>query len=107
MISRTEELLLLTVWRLKEDAYGMTVLTEFSELVGKDMSVGAVYIPLKRLIKRGYLSYWDGEPTEKRGGKAKRFYKLTPEGVQALQTVKSIHEKAWFKLPELNIKPAK
>ena len=106
MISRTEELLLLTVWRLQDEAYGMTVLNAFSELVGKDMSVGAIYIPLKRLIKHGYLSYWDGEPTEQRGGRAKRFYKLTEEGVQALQTVKSIHEKAWLNLPDLQFGPA-
>lgn len=104
MVSRTEELLLLTVWRLQENAYGLTIRLEFSKLLDKDMSVGAVYIPLKRLIKRGYLSYWDSEPTDKRGGRSKRFYKLTEEGANALEAVRSIHEKAWFELPKLNFK---
>ncbi|MGB0346506.1 MAG: PadR family transcriptional regulator [Balneolaceae bacterium] len=101
LISRTEELLLLSVWRLQEDAYGLSIRKYFSELMGKDMSVGAVYVPLERLKKRGLLESWESEPTDKRGGRKKRFYKLSAEGISALSVVKKQHEKAWRGLSDL------
>lgn len=101
LISRTEELLLLAVWRLQDDAYGLSIRKYFSELMGKDMSVGAVYVPLERLKKRGLLESWESEPTDKRGGRKKRFYKLSSKGMAALSVVKQQHEKAWSGLTEL------
>ena len=101
LLSRTEELLLLSVWKLQGDAYGLAVRRHLSKLLGKEMSVGAVYVPLERLAKRGYLKTWESAPTEKRGGRRKRFYKLTPKGLSALNAVKQLHEHAWTGLPNL------
>lgn len=105
MLTRIEELLLLTVWRLQADAYGLSIRRQVSRLLGRKVSVGAVYIPLERLAKRGFLATWESEPTAKRGGRRKRFYKLTPKGLAALNTVKRIHEQAWSGLPELAFSP--
>ncbi len=101
ILSRTEEMLLISVWKLQDEAYGLSIRTHFSELVGKEMSVGATYIPLERLKKQGFLESWESEPTEKRGGRSKRFYRLTAEGINALSRVKSIHDRAWTGLPNL------
>ena len=101
MLTRTEELLLLAVWRLQQDAYGLTIGRRVSDLLGKKVSVGAVYIPLERLARKGLLATWESEPTARRGGRRKRFYKLTSSGLAALNTVRKIHDEAWSGLPGL------
>ena len=101
MLTRMEELLLLTVWRLQGDAYGLGIRRQVSDLLGKTVSVGAVYIPLERLARQGLLDTWESEPTAKRGGRRKRFYKLTPKGLAALNAVKQVHDAAWSGLPDL------
>jgi len=104
-----EELILLSVWKLQQDAYGLEIRKYLSDLLGEKLSVGAVYTPLRRLKKRGYLRSWDSEPTEERGGRSKRFYKLSSKGVQALQQVKTVQDQAWSNLPEIGLSwnPAK
>lgn len=103
LLSRTEELLLLTILKLGEEAYGLGIRKQMSSLLDRKLSVGAVYVPLERLKKRGLLSSWESEPTDKRGGRAKRFYKLTNDGVRALRAVKNVHEEAWSGIPNLNL----
>jgi DNA-binding PadR family transcriptional regulator len=104
-----EELILLSVWKLQGDAYGLEIRKYLSDLLDTSLSVGAVYTPLRRLKKRGYLTSWDSEPTDERGGRSKRFYKLSSKGVQALQNVKMVQEQAWNNLPDLGLgwNPAK
>lgn len=101
LLTRMEELLLLGVWKLQGDAYGLAIRRYLSDLTGENLSVGAVYVPLKRLKKRGYLESWESEPTSKRGGRAKRFYKLTSKGVGALNQIRTVQERAWANLPDL------
>ncbi|MDR9419902.1 PadR family transcriptional regulator [Gracilimonas sp.] len=101
ILSRMEELILLSVWKLQDEAYGLEIRKHLYELTGQDLSVGAVYVPLKRLKKRGYLESWDSEPTDERGGRSKRFFKLTQKGVGALQQVKTVQEHAWSGLPDI------
>lgn len=101
LLTRTEELLLLCVWRLRDDAYGLSVRREMERLLDRSVSVGAVYVPLDRLAQRGYLTARDGAPTGRRGGRRKRLYRLTAAGVAALQTVRQVQETAWHGLPAL------
>ncbi len=103
IVSRMEELILLSVWKLQEEAYGLEIRQHLSELTRQDLSVGAVYVPLKRLKKRGYLDSWDSEPTEERGGRSKRFFKLTQKGITALQQVKAVQDNAWARLPDIGL----
>jgi len=95
LITRTEELLLLSVWRLQKDAYSLTIQEAMSDLLDKSVSIGAVYIPLERLAKQGLLKTREGAPTEKRGGRRKRFYELTAEGQSALSALHKVQTKAW------------
>lgn len=95
MLTRMEEIVLLAVWRLKDNAYGLTVQDCLSDILGKEVSSGTAYVPLSRLSKRGYLRTHEGEPTNERGGRRKRFYQLTPKGVRALTAARALHESAW------------
>lgn len=79
-----ESLLLLSVLRLGERAYGVSIRQELIEKAGKDIAVGAIYTGLDRLAKKGLVESWRGEPTAERGGRAKRFYRVTAAGLKAL-----------------------
>lgn len=79
-----EQLVLLALVRLGDDAYGVTIKNEIEAQTGREIFVGAVYTALSRLQKQGYVSSIIGEPTAKRGGRRKKYYALEPEGKAAL-----------------------
>jgi PadR family transcriptional regulator, regulatory protein PadR len=87
-LGQFEELILLALVRLRDNAYGMTIRRELSDRAGRDISVGAVYTTLDRLVAKGYVSSRVGEPTPKRGGRAKRFFRIEAPGVRALNETK-------------------
>ena len=69
-----EQIVLLALIHLKENAYGMTIRMEINERIGRDVSIGAVYTTLERLEKKGFIVSEIGETTPQRGGKAKRYF---------------------------------
>ena len=95
ILTRTEEIILLAIYRLGDNAYGVTIREEVEALVGKSYSVGAIYVPLERMTKRGLLVTRTGTPTAARGGRAKRFYEITPAGKEALLATKRLHDQLW------------
>jgi len=95
MLSRTDEMILLAVWRLRDNAYGVTIAEMLSRTSGKKWVLGAVYVPLERLEKKGYLSSSLGQSTKKRGGRSKRMYKLTKVGLDILITTKEQEQSIW------------
>ena len=95
MLTKLEELILLSVWRLGENAYGTTIYKHIREVTGKKLSLGGVYFPLDRLVKRGFLGAFIGEATEKRKGLSKRYYKLTKKGFAALDDVYRVNTEMW------------
>jgi PadR family transcriptional regulator PadR len=80
-----EQLVLLGVLRLNEDAYGANIRQEIHARSGRDVSINAVYTTLERLEGKGLLKSWVGEPTAQRGGRRRKFYALLPAGTAALQ----------------------
>ncbi len=95
LLSRTEELLLLTVWKLQEDAYSLTIQEAMSRLLDKPVSIGAVYVPLERMAKQGLLETHEGAPEDRRGGRRKRFYRVSAKGHAALAAIDAIQKRAW------------
>ena len=95
MLSRTDEMMLLAVWRLGDNAYGVTIAEMLTQTSGKKWVLGAVYVPLERLEKKGYLSSILGKSTRKRGGRSKRLYKLTKDGLDVLIETKSQEQLIW------------
>ncbi len=100
IISRAEELVLLAVWHLKENAYGVAVRKYIVQCTDEDWSIGAVYVPLDRLTEMGYLKTTQGEPTPERGGRSKRYYQLTKTGIEALRRTRRVQDSMWADLPE-------
>ncbi len=105
MLSRSDELILLAVWKLKDDAYGASVLDFLQQNTNEDWSIAGVYAPLKRMAGKGLLLSSTGLPTRERGGRRKRLYELTAKGVNALQTSRSEYEAMWTCLPNLKLAP--
>ena len=90
-----EELVLLTVLRLGDDAHGGRIREELEDVAGRSVSVSTVYVTLMRLEEKGYARSWKGEPTTSRGGKAKRHYAVRPEGIEALERVRDVRRRLW------------
>jgi PadR family transcriptional regulator, regulatory protein PadR len=82
-----EQLILLALVRLGDDAYGVTIREAIEARTGRAVSPGALYTALDRLEKRGLVASRLGEPTPQRGGKRKRLYTLQPAGERALARV--------------------
>ncbi len=95
MLSRTDEMILLTVWRLEDNAYGVTIAEMLTQTSEKKWVLGAVYVPLERLEKKGYLCSYLGKSTNKRGGRSKRLYKLTEGGLDVLIKTKTQEQSIW------------
>lgn len=79
-----EQLVLLALVRLRDNAYGVTIRGEIEQRTGREVSIAAVYTTLDRLEKKGLVSSWTGEPTAQRGGRSKRYFKLEAAGAEAL-----------------------
>ena len=101
LVSRIEEIILLSIWRLQDNAYGITILEEVGKATGKIWLTGSIYASLSRLLKRGFVVSHEGEPTPERGGRRKIFYRITPQGKRALHEIKRINSAAWSDLPVL------
>jgi len=89
-LGRFEHHLLLTVIRLGDDAYGMTIRRELAQHTGREVAVGAIYTALSRLEARGLVRSNLGEPTPERGGKARRYYRVLPAGLRAVAKAQAI-----------------
>ena len=95
-----EELMLLAVLRLGDEAEGAGVREELASVAQRAVSISTVYVTLMRLEEKGYVRSWKGEPSGRRGGKAKRHYAVSPEGRAALETVRSIRAGMWSGVPD-------
>ncbi len=104
LISRIEELILVSIWRLEENAFGLAILDELQRVTGKTWLTGSVYASLARLLKQGYVEAIEGEPTPERGGRRKIYYRVTTEGKKALKKLMNVHAALWSGLApfELN-----
>jgi DNA-binding PadR family transcriptional regulator len=95
MLSKLEELVLISVLKLKDEAYGTSIYAYIVSLTGREVTVSNVYFPLERLVRRGLLLAIQGEPTAKRGGMGKRYYRITKSGLSALQENRAVNLAAW------------
>ncbi|GAB4228867.1 MAG: hypothetical protein Tsb0034_00230 [Ekhidna sp.] len=90
-----EELVLLTIANLADDAYGVAILNDISERANRKLSIGALHSTLTRLEEKGYISSYLGEPTNERGGRRKRYYELTDSAVAELNNMKALRDQLW------------
>ena len=100
-IGEMELMVLLAVVRLGDDAYGVPISDELLQLAGREVSLGSIYAALHRLEKKGFVTSWLGDPTPERGGRAKRYFRVTPVGVRALRTTRTALTNLWSGIPLL------
>lgn len=79
-----EQLVMLALVRLGEEAYGVTVRAEIEKRAGREVALGAIYKSLARLEEKGFISSFVGDPTPERGGRRKKFYRVEARGSRAL-----------------------
>ena len=101
LLSRSEEIVLLSVWRLQREAYGLAIRALVSQITGRTWSIGALYAPLHRLEKKGLVKAKKGASRPERGGRSRTIYELSPEGKKALLEIRSVVENAWRDIPAL------
>lgn len=101
VLSRADEMLLLAILRLKDDAYGVSIVKEVKRRTGKKLKLGGLWVSLDILTKRGLVEKRMGDPTPKRGGRSKIYYSLTPDGVKALSLVSELNRSLWQGIGEL------
>jgi PadR family transcriptional regulator, regulatory protein PadR len=103
-LGELELMLLLAVIRLGDDAYGVPIARELETLRGREVSVGSVYASLERLELKGLVASTLGDPTPERGGKAKRFFRITREGLDQVHETRRVLTRLWQSLPEPSLK---
>ena len=101
MLGVFEQAVLLAIVRLKDDAYGRTILNDVQDRLQKDVSAGAIQATLARLEQKGLVSSRLGPGTEIRAGRPRRFYRVAADGVRALDEARDAVTSLWrgFKRP--------
>lgn len=95
-----EQVVLLAVLRLGDEAYAVTIRDEVLKHTGREVSRGSIYITLDRLETKGYLKSRLGDPTPERGGRAKRYYALRPRALEALRESRRALVSMWKGIEE-------
>lgn len=90
-----EQMVLLAILHLGDGVYGVPIVDEIERRTGRSVSRAAVYVTLRRLEKKGLLETWMGEPTEERGGKARRMVRVRPEGKDQLLEARRTMDAMW------------
>ena len=96
-----EELVLLTVAALQEDAYGVEIKRELEDRLKQKLSVGSIQSALKRMEDKGFVTSQFGEATQQRGSKRKRIYTTTSHARKVLEEMKEIRANLWNSIPNL------
>jgi PadR family transcriptional regulator, regulatory protein PadR len=95
-----ELMILLAVMRIGDEAYGVTITREIEATAGRGLAVAVVYATLDRLEDRGFVSSAVGDPTPERGGRAKRFFRVTAKGVRQARDTQRALSALWDGVPE-------
>ena len=100
-LSTFELMVMLALARIGERAYGVPIAKEIREHSGRTVVVGSVYAALDRLTEKGLVTSELGEPTPERGGRAKRYFRLTTKGVREARDAQRTLIKLWRGIPQL------
>ncbi len=101
VLSRADEILLLAILRLKDNAYGVSIVKEVEQRTRKKLKLGGLWVSLDILARKGLIEKSMGDPTPKRGGRSKIYYTLTPAGLKALERVNEFNQSLWKGIGEV------
>ena len=100
-LSRAEEIILVTVLKCGDEAYGVRIREQIHKDTGKLWSFATIYRPLDKLTRNRFVLKTKGEPTAERGGKSKFFYTVTAAGKQALLEIQEAQRNIWSGVPDI------
>ncbi|MFY0687131.1 MAG: PadR family transcriptional regulator [Cyclobacteriaceae bacterium] len=103
-LGELEELILLTVGSLHNEAYGVSIMDEIKSKTGRVLNVSAVHAVLKRLATKGFLNSWMGGATTERGGRRKRYFSLTAAGKKAIDESMAYRMELYSAIPDIAYK---
>ena len=99
-----EQMVLLAIVRLRGEAYAIPIVEEIERRTGRSVARAAVYVTLRRLEEKGFVSSRMGDPTPERGGKRRRYAKLEPAGARALAESRHAAERMWHGLDPASLR---
>ena len=100
-LSRMEEFLLLAVWKLGDDAFGVAIIEQVEKDTGTRWMSGSIYGALTRLKKNGYVETTRVEQSPEQTGRPRIYYALTKLGMERLIAVQKVNRSLWFGVPDL------
>ncbi|NQZ78303.1 MAG: PadR family transcriptional regulator [Ekhidna sp.] len=103
-LGELEEIILLVVANLYDNAYGILIKNEIEEKCNRSISISTIHNVLQRLQEKGFLSSRYSEPTKERGGKRKLLFKVTADGQVTLEKSKEMRERLWSGIPKMAFK---
>ena len=103
LLSKAEEMILLAILRLGNNAYGVAIRKKVREGAGKNYTYGTLYGLLDQLVRKEYVTKAKGEPTHERGGRSKTCYTLTAEGIDALKQAMEMQRLVWRGISDLTL----
>ena len=99
-LTKIEETILIAIWRLGEEAYGVKIKRHIKKVSGKDTLYSTLYTTFEQLVRKGYVTKQFGEPMAIRGGKRKVFFRITNEGTRALKHAFEKQKVIWHGISE-------
>lgn len=96
-----EEIVILTIGVLYNEAYGISIKKEIESRLSRSVSMGALHTALVRLEDKGYIKAHDGEATEERAGRPKKYFQITALGKKAMEYTKNTRDELWRAIPKV------
>jgi DNA-binding PadR family transcriptional regulator len=99
-----EEIVILTIAVLYKEAYGVSIKKEIEGRLSRNVSMGALHTALGRLEDKGYIKSYEGEATEERAGRPKKYFQITALGKKAMEYTKDTRNQLWQAIPKIALK---
>ena len=96
-----EEVVILTIGVLYKEAYGVSIKKEIESRLSRNVSMGALHTALVRLEDKGYIKSFDGEATEERAGRPRKYFQITALGKKAMEYTKGTRDQLWRAIPKM------
>lgn len=103
LLTRAEEIILLAVYKLKDNAYGVTIREQIYKDINRRWSFGVIYKTLKKMKAKDYVKKISSSPIAERGGRSRYYYQITPEGISALADIRRVHSSIWKGVQNLSL----
>ena len=101
LLSRTEEIILLAVYKCRGGAYGVTIREQIHQDLGRFWSFGVIYRALKKMTNKGYLSKSASDPIAERGGRSRYYYAITDKGLHEMEEIQAVQSSIWDGVPKI------